>query len=406
MDSIETTSTLPTNTRSVFSCPSSPNFLYDLNGATFSWILIGIKAIASPATIVLNISVITVLTRRRELRKRSNTLLSSLAVAGLLMGAFNMPLSAVVYFLIVRQFWLEHICMLEILNVYSMYCFSMCSLYHLTAIAWERYAAVVKWMDYKVIATKGRIKKLAIAAWLLAKSTTVPVLVMEMIGLDVKIKQIFYHVWCVCGVVAFILIIYFYFRAYLGVRKRKISEIMAKIQSKIAKTGAILSGALVLSLLPAIVMYTLGWVFPVLHTSTSFLSWELLIQLNSLVNPILYCYRDRQFRNTVLELLRMTKRRATQPTVGSLRYIRRKGPFGSVDLELHDLVKPPRSGRAASCDLAMIPVPDYETGSHEAALRRSMSAPKLKEYRSLSSHGGFQPQQPSSSFFYKCNNPC
>lgn len=76
-----------------------------------------------------------------------------------------------------------------------MYCFSMCSLYHLTAVAWERYVAVVKWMDYKAIMTKRRVKNLAITAWLLAIFTTVPVLIMEMIGVDVKISEKLYYVW-------------------------------------------------------------------------------------------------------------------------------------------------------------------------------------------------------------------
>ena len=43
-----------------------------------------------------------------------------------------------------------------------------CSQYHLTMVAWERFVAVRKWMDYKVIVTKRRLIKIAIFRWLSA----------------------------------------------------------------------------------------------------------------------------------------------------------------------------------------------------------------------------------------------
>ena len=147
-----------------FSCPYAPNLLWDLNGATFSWILLGITCIASPATVILNISVIIVVTQRNELQYPWTTLLFSLAITDLLVGAVNMPLSAAISLLVVHQTWLEHVCLLDILNVYSMYCLSMCSLYHLTAIAWDRYMAVAKWREYKAIVSKSLVKRLAITA--------------------------------------------------------------------------------------------------------------------------------------------------------------------------------------------------------------------------------------------------
>ena len=61
------------------------------------------------------------------------------------------------------------------------------------------------------------------------------------------------------------------------------------------------------------------------HTSTSFLLWETLIQLTSLVNPLRYCCRDGRLRNAVLELLRIRKPPVGHPrTVCAVRYVRRK----------------------------------------------------------------------------------
>ena len=154
-----------------------------------------------------------------------------------------------------------------------------------------------------------------------------------------------------------------------------------------------LSGALVFSFVPSVVMYILGEVFPVLHTSTSFLVWEMLIHLNSLVNPILYCGRHRQFRNAVLELLRLKKPRATQAAFGPLRHARRKNLSSAKDLKLDDVVNPPCPTRAESCDLAVDSYRFHGMGSSEIMLKRSMSAPALIECCSPSSTDDFQQQQ-------------
>ena len=178
LNDTETTTILATEISLMFfSCPYAPNLLWDLNGTTFSWILLGITCIASPATIILNISVIIAVTQRKELQYPWTTLLFSLAIADLLVGAVNLPLSAAIGLFVVHQTWLQHVCLLDIFNVYSMYCLSTCSLYHLTVIAWDRYIAVAKWREYKVIVSKSLVKKLVIIAWFLAIILTVPALI-------------------------------------------------------------------------------------------------------------------------------------------------------------------------------------------------------------------------------------
>ena len=191
---------------------------------------------------------------------------------------------------------------------------------------------------------------------------------------------------------------------YLGVRKRKISEISqvttqvrAKLESKVAKTTFLLTAAVIFSTVPGIVFHIVGKAFPFLRTSVSFRLWELLIQLNLFVNPLLYCYRDRRFRNALLELLRIKKPRTTQPSVGSVRYVRRNDQLGSANdaLDLKDVSKHTRLIRTVSCELAV--VSDCVYGNpYKIALKRSMSAPTLEEYCGLSSLDDFKVRQPSS----------
>ena len=107
LNGTEVTSSSPTCTRSVFSCPTHQT-LWDLNGTTFSWVLIGITAITSPATIILNVLVIIAITRNKELQKHSNTLSSSLAVADILVSILNMALPAVIYMLSVYIYYSKY----------------------------------------------------------------------------------------------------------------------------------------------------------------------------------------------------------------------------------------------------------------------------------------------------------
>ena len=56
----------------------------------------------------------------------------------------------------------------------------------------------------------------------------------------------------------------------------------------------------------------LGTVYPVFTTNSLSHLMEALVQLNSLVSPLLYSYRDRKIRKAVLELLGMKKPHASQ----------------------------------------------------------------------------------------------
>ena len=259
--------------------------------------------------------------------------------------------------------------------------------------------AIRKSIDYKAIITRGRIKKLAIVAWLLAAFASFPPLVMIALGVDQNIKETWHTGEGVVGAVCLITIGYFYIMVYLGVRKRKINEISqvtalvkAKLESKVAKTCGLITAALILSFVPVVVVGALGEIFPVLRTSKAFRLMDTLMQLNSLANPLIYFYRDRRLRKAALELLAVRRPEAIQPAVGVARFIRRKDPFGSLEAvqELQKEEEPARFKRAASCDPAVDS--DYvHRRSPKIFLKRSMSAPALD--KCIGSADGLQLQQ-------------
>ena len=390
MNSTQRITNSSSNAGSAFYCFNSPDFKWDLNNTTLSWILVVMFYIASPATVFLNILVIVAVTQKKELRRNSSILLRSMAIAGFAMGVINMPLRATIDAFILRQLWMQHICSLDFLNVYMTYCAVFSTLYHLTGTAWERYIAIVKWRDYMVIVTRNRLTNLAIIAWLASVFTVLPVSIARWLGINNQIVEKLYIVWLVCATVSLISMAYFYIRVYLGTRKRPISEISqvtvlvkAKLESKVAKTSVLLTATVIFSMFPAMVFYILGEVFPTIHSVVSFRLWEAPVMLYSLVNPILYCYRDYRFRKAVLELLRIRKPRAPVAADGTVHYVRRKNPIGGVNdvLELQNVGKSTSRllTRAASCDLALVPKCVHGT-SRRITLKRSLSAPALDKH--------------------------
>ena len=371
------------NARSVIRCPQASNFTWDLSETTLPSILFPITSIASLAVIFLNALVVLAFQQKRELKKTSTILLSSIAIADLLVGAISMPLNVAAEILISRQVFYSGFCTLRIATDFSMFTFLWSSLYHLTFIAWERYVAIRKSIDYRIIVTEELVKKLPIVAWLFAAFASFPPLIMLVVGVDLKIKEIWHIGEAVLAASCLTAIGYFYIMVYLGVRKRKITEIShvsalvkAKQEIKVVKTTGLITAALILSFVPVFVVGGLGEVFPVLRTSNAFLVAETLIQLNSLANPLIYFYRDRRFRKAALELLRVRKPEAIQPAVRK----RSAGFTGSCPgtttsgatrpLQTSRFVRPPL---ASDC---------VDRGCHEIFSRRAFSVSNLDTNKS------------------------
>ena len=232
---------------------------------------------------------------------------------------------------------------------------------------------------------------------------------MTVLGVDQKIKRAWQFGESVLAAGCLIFIGYFYTMVYLGVRKRKINNIsqvtaliQAKREAKVAKTCGLITGVLILSFAPGIVVVALGDVFPVSRKSQIFRLLSTLIQLNSLVNPLIYFYRDRLFRNAALELLGIEKAKPIQPAVRpAARFtVRRKGSLGSLQArelqavqerqneEQHNPVE-----RAASCDPAVVSV-CIDRKSREISSKRLMSTPVLD--KCIGSVDDLQLQQASS----------
>ena len=383
----------PNSTRSVFYCPHEPHLVWDVNDTTSPWVFAAFASIVSPPAVLLNALIIIAVKQRKELQRTSNILLTSLAVTDLLVGSLCIPLSAVVKLLVPHQVLADHyICMLDFVAISSTITLAICSIFHLTVIAWERYVAIRKWIDYKVMVTKGRMKKLAIVAWVLAIVTVSPHFITApltgMMGANegVLALEIFLIVLSVLLMSALSLIVYFYVMVYLGVRKRKVSQIrqvseLVKVRQerRIAMTAAVVTVALILSFLPSILGGMLQGIYLFFRQRLAMRVEDIFLYLNSVANPLIYCYRDRRFRNAVLEILK-SRRPKEKPSVvtDAARFVKHNDVFGSGKdtLQMQKVENQVRLTRSASCDLTQ-GVDRAYLDTHKICLTRSKSSLSL-----------------------------
>ena len=225
-----------------------------------------------------------------------------MAVADLLIGGIGVPLSALVGLLLPYQILVvQHYCLINLVAYMLMFSSSFCSLLHLTMIAWERYIAIRRWADYKTIVTRSRLKKMAIVAWVIAVVAqcfqyVIRVIMTAAVGEDTTTLALANTIlsigWGVLIACILVLIVFFYIKIYLGVRKRKLNQIhqvkaliQAKLENRVAMTTAVVTIALILSFFPGVIVIILEEVYSALHTRFAWKLSDSLLFLNSLVNP-------------------------------------------------------------------------------------------------------------------------
>ena len=365
---------------SEYFCPVKPIHIWVLSDRTMFKVTATITIVLCPVVVLLNILVILAVKTKRELKEHnSNILLASLAIADVLTGIISMPLATSLDVLLLLRRFLnpEVFCMIALINEMTLFIGGCSSTYHLAVIAWERYVAIRKLTEYKVIVTRGRVKKYARIAWLVAVVVAVPPRVMKLNAVfDVPYMylMIVSLVGVIPGAVSIILICYFYILVYLGVRKRNVnaitevrSLIKTKLATKVAKTTAVLTGTVFISFIPSIIYLFFGEAYPALRRSSYFRWSMMLAHLNSVFNPVLYCYRDRRYREAMLEILKIRK-----PAPVVKRKVRRNGSIKSLE----DPQEKDRKSRLRNCgSIRNLPNTDGKKMNGKMKGERRSSAP-------------------------------
>ena len=303
------------SSKSVLFGPSIPQFKWDLKPTLSLQLTIGATAVACPWIISLNMFVILVIKKVRELQTNSNILIANLAVTDLLVGVVSMPLSIAVDALILRGTVSRSIVfLLNEIGISVLIVLCTISYHHLLLIAWERYVAIVKWTEYKVLVTKRRLKKYTVIAWM--DSVTKVVLHQALVFAEVPHEVLFVLDLAInlSWLTETLTLLYFYRMIYILVRRQNRCEISqlsalikAKMERKLAYTAFLLLMAAFVCSVPILVVMTSASYSPVFSTYSALRWVYIVVQINSLANPVLYFYRNKRYRKALLQMIGLEK---------------------------------------------------------------------------------------------------
>ena len=378
---------LVNSTKAVFFCPQFPLFVWDLENEVSLQLVIAITAIAAPFTTFLNTLVIVTIQKTRQLQTNSNILITRLAITDLLVGAVSMPLIITVDALILRGTVPERIvCNINQSAAFVLYIAYSASYMHLTLMGWERYVAIAKPMKYKALVRKGRIKRYSGIVWITVVTAFVLLTTLQAIALPHEFLLVLYLLQGVLWLISFMALVYFYSMVYSKARKQsrsQISQITAKIQSRIAFTAFLLTAAVFIFSLPIPAVIATVQFWPILRANSVYRWSEVPLYLNSLLNPVLYFYRNRRYRKAALKLLRFRMPLKNRSVGPSTRW--RRDSFVLIDEKYFGDTErtqclPRSQSWAADTHGRLDIMPGMQ---NKSAMKRRFSCPPLLSYGNL-----------------------
>ena len=268
--------------------------------------MIIMNMITCPFTIVLNALVILTVKTKAQLKNKANITLGCLAVTDVLTGVIGQPsfIATMVISLRPGTALHGHCKLLNHLKINVMRLLVGTSLAHLALINVERYLAIKHPFAYTKKVTKGRILCSCGLSWLIMLLLNAP-LISTTVRAFSTINSI---VWCALVAVT----IFCQVVLYLEIRRHK--KHIAKHQvsqearqkflkeQKVFKLTTIILLALLLTYFPMVIARILVVNVGIrmligLQIATS------VMLLNSLINPVIYCFKRRSFRVAFIEIL-------------------------------------------------------------------------------------------------------
>ena len=234
-----------------------------------------------------------------SLHSASNILLSSLAVSDLAVGLISQPF-------LIASISLCRIAIVDLLAAMLGHILGIASFYTVIAIGVDRLLALQLHLRYEAVVTQFRVKCLVIFIWVLSTGVCGSIQMW-------RPAKFFYAVaskLCISFLVVNFLV---YLRIYLIVRRhqRQIQQQQQQANNdrniltvtrlkKSALNTFLVFILLMCCYLPYSVYLAHGNVFNLTRVSVTTVT---LVYLNSSLNPLLYCWRDRQIRTAVKQLV-------------------------------------------------------------------------------------------------------
>ena len=259
--------------------------------------------------IMLNILTIHAIRKTSSLPKTLKTLLLSLAVSDTGVGLLVQP-----FYISLSVKWLHQnppgcntYIAFRIISLF--FCFA--SFLGVVALSVDRFLAIHLHLRYQELVTHKRVVTVVISIWLFSV-----ILSLMPLWLPVKVHTI---ITFILGILYLLLTTMIYIRLYLTVRRLR-NQIQAQQIQQAVQTGEM--GNFVSLMKSAVGIFYVYLVFLICYLPyfTSLVAFEInghsfslktfslyswtVIFLNSSLNPVIYCWKMRQIRHTIMNILR------------------------------------------------------------------------------------------------------
>ena len=265
-------------------------------------ITIIINSITFPFTILLNVLVIMAVKTRPRLRTNSNILLACLAVTDALAGVLGQP-----SYILWKIFLLLGLSSSETVgnfNITVKATLVVASCLHLMLVTFERLLAIKFTMHYSNIVTQSTIKIAVVSVWIIAFT-----------AVNLRLLKMYVLARSICGFLIISCIVFVAFTSMILFHEtcrhqRKIKaqnlpqeEVKRFIkENKALKTTVLVVCAVTVCLLP-VAFGPISLVAGFHYISTIMEPWwQTFPLLNSLVNPLIYCWRQKEIRMFVFRI--------------------------------------------------------------------------------------------------------
>ena len=266
-----------------------------------------INAIASPITVVLNALLIIAAKRKPRLRAhKSNILLALLASTDLVVGLILQPTFIAMITTVVQS--KSGFCTLTDAFRHCGGCLVSASLTHLALISMERYLAIKHPFIYDTIVTEAHLLFASTLAWLLSIFLQISIVFGETLYFTIKTT-------CQIVIVSFTILCHLSVYRETNRHKRHVAahqvtkEAREKFEKhkKALKITSIVLGTLLICYTPLTVsrmtLPKYRYEISLNAAYTVFVLFATVALLNSLINPVIYSVRLRQFRVAIIELI-------------------------------------------------------------------------------------------------------
>ena len=270
--------------------------------------IIVMNMITCPITTVLNALIIIAVKTKPRLKTMSNVALACLATTDGIMGMIGQPIFIARTTVALQGEASSTDCTLERLSANVIRAIGTASLFHLALVNVERYIAIKHSLKYINMVTEARLTLSSAVLWIITLLLTVPVAITD--------NKIYLSLSNITFILCMAIILFCQFVLYRETHRHEKNiaahQVSVEAREKILKdkkalkltTGVLFF--LVLAYLPLILVRILIQNSVIETVNLAFISLILAIfvaMMNSLINPMFYCVRIRQFRVAFIEIV-------------------------------------------------------------------------------------------------------